>query len=291
VVHSHGYKADLYTLLAAKWTRTPVLTTVHGWTSENARVRLYEKLQSRLWRYFDKVVCVSESYRAVAERTGTPSRRLVVVHNVIRSAYRLEQAADQARAQARALLGLDGQQPVVAIVGRLGIEKDHRLFIDAAARLRGEFPDARFLIVGEGEQREALEQQVAQLGLQQQVQLLGHRNDVPALYPAFDLLAITSQREGLPNVLLEAMLHGVPAVATTVGGVPEVIEHGRNGWLIPPGGLDELATGIATLWRDPARRRQFAQAAVETVRQRFLFDGRMQRMMDLYQGAAAGTLH
>lgn len=291
VVHSHGYKADLYTLLAAKWTRTPVLTTVHGWTSENARVRLYEKLQSRLWRYFDKVVCVSESYRAVAERTGTPRQRLVVVHNGIRSAYRLEQAADQARAQARALLGLDGQQPVVAIVGRLGIEKDHRLFIDAAARLRGEFPDARFLVVGEGEQREALAQQIAQLGLQQQVQLLGHRNDVPALYPAFDLLAITSQREGLPNVLLEAMLHGVPAVATTVGGVPEVIEHGRSGWLIPPGGLAELVTGIATLWRDPARRRQFSQAAVETVRQRFLFDGRMQRMMALYQGAAAGTLH
>ena len=291
VVHSHGYKADLYTLLAAKWTGTPVLTTVHGWTSENARVRLYEKLQSRLWRYFDKVVCVSESYRAVAERTGTPARRLVVVHNGIRSAYRLEQASDQARAQARALLGLNGQQPVVAIVGRLGIEKDHRLFIDAAAQLRSEFPDARFLIVGEGEQRDALAQQIAALGLQQQVQLLGHRNDVPALYPAFDLLAITSQREGLPNVLLEAMLHGVPAVATTVGGVPEVIEHGRSGWLIPPGGLDELVTGIATLWRDPAQRRQFAQAAVETVRQRFLFDGRMQRMMDLYQGAAAGTLH
>jgi glycosyltransferase involved in cell wall biosynthesis len=292
VVHSHGYKADLYTLLAAKWTRTPVLTTVHGWTSENPRVRLYEKLQARLWRYFDKVVCVSESYRAVAERTGTPPARLVVVHNGIRSAYRAaDQAPQEARARARALLGLDAQQPVVAIVGRLGIEKDHRLFVDAAARLRGEFADARFLIVGEGEQRDALAQQIAALGLSQQVLLLGHRNDVAALYPAFDLLAITSQREGLPNVLLEAMLHGVPAVSTAVGGVPEVIRHGHSGWLVQPGQLDELVTGIATLWRDAPRRQQMAQAAVDTVRQHFLFDGRMQRMMALYQGAASGALH
>jgi glycosyltransferase involved in cell wall biosynthesis len=292
VVHSHGYKADLYTLLAAKWTRTPVLTTVHGWTSENPRVRLYEQLQARLWRYFDKVVCVSESYRAVAERTGTPPARLVVVHNGIRSAYRAaDQAPQEARARARALLGLDAQQPVVAIVGRLGIEKDHRLFVDAAARLRGEFADARFLIVGEGEQRDALAQQIAALGLSQQVLLLGHRNDVAALYPAFDLLAITSQREGLPNVLLEAMLHGVPAVSTAVGGVPEVIRHGHSGWLVQPGHLDELVTGIATLWRDAPRRQQMAQAAVDTVRQHFLFDGRMQRMMALYQGAASGALH
>lgn len=291
VVHSHGYKADLYTLLAAKWTRTPVLTTVHGWTSENPRVRLYEKLQARLWRYFDKVVCVSESYRQVAENTGTPARRLVVVHNGIRSAYRAAQAPQEARARARALLGLNEHQPVVAIVGRLSVEKDHKLFVDAAARLRGEFPGGRFLVVGEGEQRETLAQQIHALGLQQQVLLLGHRNDVPALYPAFDLLAITSQREGLPNVLLEAMLHGIPAVSTAVGGVPEVIEHGRNGWLVQPGHLAELVTGIATLWRDGPRRLQMAQAAVDTVRQRFLFDSRMQRMIDLYRGAAAGTLH
>jgi glycosyltransferase involved in cell wall biosynthesis len=94
-----------------------------------------------------------------------------------------------------------------------------------------------------------------------------------------------------PLVVADAKAAGRPLLGTRFGGMPEVIEHGRSGWLIPPGGLDELVTGIATLWRDPAQRRHFAQAAVETVRQRFLFDGRMQRMMDLYQGAAAGTLH
>lgn len=290
VVHSHGYKADLYSLLAARWSGAPVLTTVHGWTSENARVRLYEKLQARLWRHFDKVVCVSESYRQVAERTGTPARRLVVVHNGIRGSYRSAQAPQEARLAARRQLGLDAQQPVVAIVGRLGIEKDHRLFIAAAERLRAEFPQARFLVVGEGEQREALQAQIAAADLAGQVLLLGHRNDVAALYPAFDLLAITSQREGLPNVLLEAMLHGVPAVATSVGGIPEVIEHGRNGWLLPPGDLDRLVDGIGRLWRDAALRQRCAEAAVATVRDRFLFDSRMRRMIDLYQGAAQGTL-
>jgi glycosyltransferase involved in cell wall biosynthesis len=281
VAHSHGYKADLYTLLAARRAKVTALTTAHGWTSENAKVRLYERLQAFLWRFFDRVVCVSQSYRQLARDAGVPDRKITVVHNAIRSSYQAQGA--QARADARAALGLDNEAQVVAIIGRLGIEKGHRLFVEAASQLAPRFPKARFLIAGEGVQRAEIEAQVAQLKLGGTVRLLGHRNDLPAIYPALDLLAMASLREGLPNVLLEAMLHGVPGVVMAVGGIPEVVSDGVDGLLVPPGDLARFVESLATLLGDPARRAAMGAAAVVKVRDGFLFDARMKRMVEIYE--------
>ena len=286
VAHSHGYKADLYTLLAARRAKVTALTTAHGWTSENAKVRLYERLQAFLWRFFDRVVCVSQSYRQLARAAGVPDRKITVVHNAIRSSYQAQMdraQREQARSDARAALGLDGDAQVVAIIGRLGIEKGHRLFVDAAAQLAPRFPKARFLIAGEGVQRADIEAQVAQLKLDGTVRLLGHRNDLPAIYPALDLLAMASLREGLPNVLLEAMLHGVPGVVMAVGGIPEVVSDGVDGLLVPPGDLARFVESLATLLGDPARRAAMGAAAVTKVRDGFLFDARMKRMVEIYE--------
>lgn len=281
VAHSHGYKADLYTLLAARRAKVTALTTAHGWTSENAKVRLYERLQAFLWRFFDQVICVSESYRRLARAAGVPARKLTVVHNAIRSSY--QALAGDARRQARAALGLREDAQVVAIIGRLGIEKGHRLFVDAAARLAPKFPDARFLIAGEGAQRADIEAQVAQQGLGDTVLLLGHRDDLPAIYPALDILAMASLREGLPNVLLEAMLHGVPGVAMAVGGIPEVITQGVDGLLVPPGDLDLFTEALSGLLSDETRRATMGRSAIGKVRDGFLFDARMKRMVEIYE--------
>jgi len=281
VAHSHGYKADLYTLLAARRAKVTALTTAHGWTSENAKVRMYERLQAFLWRFFDQVICVSESYRQLARGAGVPARKLTVVHNAIRSTYQAQ--APDARRQARLALGLDEHAQVVAIIGRLGIEKGHRLFVDAAARLAPKFPSARFLIAGEGAQRTEIEAQVARLGLQDTVRLLGHRNDLPAIYPALDVLAMASLREGLPNVLLEAMLHGVPGVAMAVGGIPEVITQGVDGLLVPPGDLGLFTEALSGLLADDTRRATMGRKAIGKVRDGFLFDARMKRMLEIYE--------
>lgn len=283
VVHSHGYKADLYTLLAARMAGVPVLTTVHGWTSENAKVRLYERLQAFLWRWFDRVIAVSDSYRKVALARGVPERKLVVVHNAIRSSYQMPD--DDQRERSRRQLGLVEGELAVAVIGRLGIEKGHRLFIEAAARLLPRFPQARFLIIGEGAEHAALEAQISAAGLHDAVRLLGHRDDLPALYPSLDVLAITSLREGLPNVLLEAMLHSVPAVAMAVGGIPEVIDDGIDGLLVQPGSLEGFTESLGRLLGDAALRRRFATAAVNKIRSQYLFEGRMQKMLSLYESA------
>jgi glycosyltransferase involved in cell wall biosynthesis len=285
VVHSHGYKADLYTLLAARMAGVPVMTSAHGWTSENAKVRLYERLQAYLWRWFDRVVAVSQSYRELAEAAGVPERKLVVVHNAIRSNYQVPDAGQRRRS--RELLGLADGDVAIAVIGRLGVEKGHRLFVEAAGRLAPRHGQAQFLIIGDGAERAALESQIAEAGLGATVRLLGHRNDLPAIYPGLDMLAITSLREGLPNVLLEAMLHGVPAVAMAVGGVPEVISDGEDGLLVAPGSLDGFIAALSQLLSDASQRQRLGAAAVEKVRSMFLFDARMQKMLVLYEAALA----
>jgi len=287
LVHSHGYKADLYSLVAARLARAPVITTVHGWTSENAKVRLYEKLQAFLWRFFDRVVCVSESYRILAERAGTPAGKLVVVHNGIKATYLANPLAPQRREHARTALGLASNEIVVACIGRLGIEKGHRQLLEAAARVLPGCPDARFLIIGEGAERAAIEARIAELGLTETVRLLGHRDDLPAIYPALDVLAITSLREGLPNVLLEAMLNGIPAVATAVGGIPEVISHDHDGLVVPAGDVEAYVSALATLLADANLRYRLGAQARVTVRAGFLFERRLERMCTIYQGLAA----
>lgn len=288
VVHSHGYKADLHTLIAARLAGAPVLTTAHGWTSENAKVRLYQKIQAFLWRWFDLVICVSHSYRQLARAAGVSESRLRVVHNAVRSSYRVSDPDERARSRAR--LGLAEGETAVAVIGRLGIEKGHRLFVEAAAQLASRHPQARFLIIGEGAERAALETQVAAAGLEGIVRLLGHRDDLPAIYPGLSLLAISSLREGLPNVLLEAMLHGVPAVAMAVGGVPEVITHGQDGLLVTPGSLAEFVDATSRLLGDEPQRQAFGRAAGDKVRSQFLFEPRMEKMLALYEAALGAPM-
>jgi glycosyltransferase involved in cell wall biosynthesis len=286
VVHAHGFKADVYVLWAGRQAGVPIVSTVHGWTSENLKVRAYEWLQERLWRYYDRVICVSDSYRKVAARAGVSAERLTVIRNGIRAAYDVGDAGGTARAEARRRLGLQDGELAVAIIGRLSVEKGHLRFVEAAQSVREHVPAARFLIIGEGPERPRIEAAIAQRGLTGVVRLLGHRDDVRELYPGLDLLAITSDREGLPNVLLEAMLGSVPAVCANVGGIPEVVRDGVDGLLVPPGDVAALASALSSLLSDPARRAAFGRAARARIQEDFLFDARMDKVATLYDDVA-----
>jgi glycosyltransferase involved in cell wall biosynthesis len=289
VVHSHGYKADLYSVIAARRERRPAVTTVHGWTSENLKVRVYERLQAMAWRFFDRVICVSEGYRQVALRRGVPEDRLVRIPNGIKPAYAAPIDAHE-REGLKAELGIAPGQTVVAIIGRLGIEKGHPLFVEAARRVLATGAEALFLIVGEGAERTRIEGLIEAGGLDSRVKLLGHRDDVARLYRVVDVLAICSVREGLPNVLLEAMLNGVPAVATAVGGVPEVVQSGANGVLVAPGDAEGYVRALLGLVSDAAGRARLGAAARETIMRDYLFERRMERIRAIYEeldGAAS----
>jgi glycosyltransferase involved in cell wall biosynthesis len=172
-------------------------------------------------------------------------------------------ATPRARAQARRLLGLPAEATVVGNVGRVDYQKAPEVFVEAARRVRR--PDAHFIWIGSGTLLDSTRRLVSQHGLTDRVRFIGERRDVPLLLPAFDLFAMASRYEGIPCALVEAMLAGVPAVATAVNGVPEVVIPGQTGLLARAGDPGSLATVIGYALDRPEDMRRWAAAARELV--------------------------
>ncbi len=171
----------------------------------------------------------------------------------------------RAAAEAKRQLGWPAKGLLIGGVGRLSPEKGFSLLIEAVGELIREGLDLQLMLVGEGGERAALQSQIAARGLDGRVRLLGQRADVVELYEAMDVFVLSSLREGLPNVVLEAMAMGVPVLATEVAGVPALVEHAVNGLCIPPGSASALRDGLRTLVLQPALRRQLAETARQTV--------------------------
>jgi L-malate glycosyltransferase len=186
------------------------------------------------------------------------------------------------RRVARASAGLDPARRLVAQVGRLTAQKDYPTFLRAAAGVAAELPDVDFVIVGEGEERPALEALAAQLGLQRRVRFLGLRHDVPALLAAVDVLTLTSTFEGFPNVLLEAMAMGAVTVATDVGGCRELIVAQESGLLVPPNAPAAVAAGVLRILRDASLARRLAVAARRRVENEFAVEAMARRTSAAY---------
>ena len=155
----------------------------------------------------------------------------------------------------------DPDRRLLAQVGRLTAQKDYPTFVAAAAQVIAAFPDVDVLIVGEGEERAALEARVAAQGLGSRVRFLGLRHDVPQVLAAVDVLALTSLFEGLSNVVIEAMAMGAVAVATDVGGARELLAHGETGFVVPPRDAGAVAAAVRTVLADPAMAKRLATAA------------------------------
>jgi glycosyltransferase involved in cell wall biosynthesis len=144
--------------------------------------------------------------------------------------------------------------------------------------------DLELLIVGEGDQQAPLQNLIETLGAGERIRLLGYRSDARELYEAMDVFALSSLREGLPNVLLEAMALETPVVATRIAGVPRLIRDGDNGLLVEPGDEDSLTRGLTRLLEDPGLRARFSRAGRRTVETGYSFEVRMQKVRALYDG-------
>jgi glycosyltransferase involved in cell wall biosynthesis len=191
-------------------------------------------------------------------RGGVARTKIRVVTNGIDLAQVPPFAVD--RTAARAAAGRPARR-LVAQVGRLVPQKDYPTFLRAAALVAAEVPDVDFLVIGEGEEREALQRQAAELGIQSRVEFTGLRHDVQQLLAQVDVLALTSVFEGFPNVVMEAMTCGAVAVATDVGGCRELIVDGKNGVLVPPSSPEAVATAVLRILHDPELAHRLALAA------------------------------
>jgi glycosyltransferase involved in cell wall biosynthesis len=246
--------------LAAKRAGVPVVVSaLHstGWPDGVGR------LNRRLTPITDAFIAVAPSHGTfLREHERFPADKVKVIPNGV-DTRRFSPTPD-AHAVRRDL-GISPTAPVVSIVAALRPEKNHELFLQAAARVVRVLPEARFLIVGEGGRRRALEELAGQLGLAGSVQFLGARGDVPRILTATDVFALTSHNEANPISILEAMSVGRPIVATDVGSIHEVVSNGTQGLLVPPGDPQAFAEGLLDLLHEPLRAREMGDAARERV--------------------------
>jgi glycosyltransferase involved in cell wall biosynthesis len=276
----HGYKANLLGRLAARRCGIPAVAVSRGWTGESLRVRVYERLDRWNLRWMDRVVCVSEGQAAKVRRSGVAGDRLVVIRNAVRA----DRFARPDGANRRLLERMFSRRPqrIVGAAGRLSPEKGFGVLVEAAARSRD--PNVAYIHFGDGPLRESINRRIESLGLAERFILAGFRDDLDRLMPCLDALALPSFTEGLPNVVLEAFATGVPVVATAVGGTPEVIEDGVNGYLVPPGNPERLAQRIRDVLRDDVDRQAMGENGRQRILDEFTFEAQARQYLQLFDG-------
>jgi glycosyltransferase involved in cell wall biosynthesis len=254
ILHAHNATAFFYGAAAAALVRrTRFLYTEHDRAFPSPRRE--RGLHALLSRRADGVVTVSDTLRDNLVRyEAFPADRVHVVKNGVRL-----QAPARTRAQVRTELGL-GERPVAGIVARLAPVKNHALLLRAWKLVLRLVPDAVLVVVGSGSQEPAVRAQAAALALGDSVRFLGFRLDIAEILQGLDVFVLSSSSEGLSLTLLEAEAAALPIVATRVGGNPEVVHDGENGFLVPSGEEEPLAAALARLLQDPALRARMGSA-------------------------------
>ena len=286
VVHTHLAKAGAIGRLAARITGVPLVVhtyhghVFHGYFSPR-KTRLFLAIERALGRLTDRIIVVGERQQNEIAGYGTAPREKLLP---IRLGLELEPflQAERERGCLRRELGLPRDTPVVGIVARLAPIKAHEDFFQAALAIRREVPDARFLVVGDGERRHELEQMVEGLDLRPSVRFLGWRRDLPRVYADLDVVVLASRNEGSPVALIEALAAARPVVATAVGGVPEVVVDGQTGLAVPPSDPGALAAAVLDLLRDRARAERLGAAGRRHVYPRYAFTRLVEDVRDLY---------
>jgi glycosyltransferase involved in cell wall biosynthesis len=282
VVHAHDYKTNLIALALGRAEGLIPLSTVHGWTGQSWRERwIYYPADKRVLRRFPHLIAVSEQIRRDLVHAGAPPERVTTILNAIDpDAFRRTRSDE---ADARAAIGLPSDALVIGGVGRLEPQKRFDVLIDVFAHLKAASSRWHLVIAGDGSLRAGLAAQVHALQLESHIHLLGHRTDISRLHHAFDLFVQSSDYEGTPNAVLEAMALETPVVATDVGGTREIAHDQVHALIVPPRDPTSLAQAIARLIADRSLGDALAGAARRRVETELSFAARMARVETIYE--------
>jgi len=240
---------------------------------------LYKKIDQWCLPKYEAQVCVSEDLVAECERLKIPSRKIHLVHNAIDSdSFRRLQSTRDAKVAAN----VQPERFLIGSVGRLSPEKCFSELIETVAELQRSGYAIDLAIVGDGPQRQCLIDQIARLGCNETIRLIGQVEDTRPFYQTLDLFVLNSSREGLPNVLLEAMSMEVPIIATRVGGVASLVREGVTGRLIESGDRENLKSAILDIFLDARRRAAMAEEARAMIESQFSFSARMKKIANIY---------
>ncbi len=286
VVHNHMYRAELVGTRAAialgqaGHRRPYVVSTVHS-----SRIRSLEDLEQlrRLTPQMNRLIAVSRSIKrkiADEERAGAPVS--LIYNGVDLERYDHQEPCCTLREE----YGMEPWSKIVGVVARLEPEKGHPTLLEAWPVVLRAAPDAYLLVVGEGSRREELERQAAELRVLHRVVFTGRRDDVPAVTAALDVAVLPSYREAQGLTILEAMALSRPVVASNVGGIPEMIEDGVTGLLVPPHDAKALAAAILRLLTNHQYADVLARAGHDMVHDRFCVELMVKAIEEIYEEGA-----
>jgi glycosyltransferase involved in cell wall biosynthesis len=279
IVHAHGYKADIYTYAALGRSTTPLVSTCHTWYDNDLFVSLYGMADRMVLRSFAAIVAVSDEVKLRLLKAGVREDKIHLVENGI-DLRPFDNATPSLQEGST-----PGHSPTVGLIGRLANEKGVDIFLRAAARVLVELPSTKFVVVGEGPDRDKLESLIDELKIRDSVLMLGRRDDMPSVYASLDIMVSSSRQEGLPIAILEGMASRRPIIASAVGAVPTVVLDGHTGVLLPPESIEALASEIANLLRDPTRRMSLGAAARRLVEEKFSAERMTADYLQVYEDA------
>lgn len=287
LVHTHTSKAGVLGRLAAWWAGVPlVLHTPHGHVFYGhfgvVRSWLFLRIERWLARRTTALIALTEAERQDhLERGVGRADRVAVIPSGIDLA-RFRRARDRGKVTP-VWFDCPADAFVVGSVGWLTAVKGHRFLVEAVARLKPECPRLHLVIVGSGEQREALARLAEEIGVADTVHLVGHREDIAQCLAGFDCFVFPSSNEGMGRALVEAMAAGLPVIASRVGGIPALIDDGINGLLVPPSDARALANALHRIVHDPAGARALGTRAARSIDDRYGIGAMVRKIEALYR--------
>lgn len=287
LIHTHDMRANLVAWLLTRVHKIPWIAHVHGWlgATQTGKWRLYEAMDRRLVCGADVVIVGSLAAKQDVEAAGVQS--VAVLPNAIEIPP--DETWRQDVAVVRSGLQVHANTLLVGIMGRVHPGKGHRFLLRAIARVRSEGLPVHCVVVGDGPDLESLRVLAAELGITTAVHFTGFCEAAMPFVGAMDVFVAPSLQESLPLAVLEAMAIRRPVIASRVGDLPAVIEHGYNGLLVPPGDADAIADAIRTLANDPGLRARVAQQARRTVEERFSAETMTRKLESIYSSLLGQT--
>ena len=282
IIHSHDYKASFIASRIARRNPILCLATSHGWTGEKWREKnLFYPADRRLLSNFPGIIAVSDQIRDTLVSSGTDPRRVrVVLNGVDPQKYQRDL---NTRSRVRKELGYAESDLVLGGVGRVELQKRFDLLIEAFAELRHQNNRLKLLIAGEGSLLEPLRAEVRRRQLDEHCQLIGHRENMTDTYQALDMLVQSSDYEGTPTVVVEAMALEIPIVATDAGGTAQLIQHLQHGRIVPCQNVPALIAATRETLESPTLAREMAMAARQRVETKLSFSERTRQLEAIYQ--------
>lgn len=280
IIQTHGHKANFIARYVKRSIQIPWLCFVHGWTDEDLKIRIYNKVDRWSIKSADKIIAVSEAIKNRLIKIGISEQKIMVIYNAIEDNGFYKEPPDP---NLRKKYASGDETLLVGVIGRLSREKGQRIFLDTWEKVCRHIPNAKALLIGDGPDREILKKICIEKGLQENVFFIGHQLNPHPFYRILDLVVMPSLSEGLPNVPLEAMAHKKAIIATSVGGTPEIIEDGMNGTLVKPSDLDSLSTAIIKLLMNREKRNSFANIGFSSLYPKFSPQNRVSKILSLYQ--------